>query len=321
MNTTRFLSIIAGAALLAACASAAPKELVDARAAYRRASSGSAALVAPADLHVARQALDRAEGSFKKDSGNFKTRDLAYVALRKAELAEAKASIFTEQKTQARAKADFQATQGAMAAETKQELSEAREALATSERAGVRKAERLSTERDARAAAEQQAVVAMERLSAEQLARAAAEEQAAAALAASQAALARIAAVREEPRGMVISLSGSVLFASNRSTLLPEARRRLDQVAEVLLTTRERTLIVEGHTDSQGSDAKNLELSQARADAVRAYLVGKDYGADLVTARGLGEGQPVADNATAEGRANNRRVEIVVKSEPHASNP
>jgi outer membrane protein OmpA-like peptidoglycan-associated protein len=107
-----------------------------------------------------------------------------------------------------------------------------------------------------------------------------------------------------------------VLFASNQSVLLPEARTRLDQVAAVLLTTRERHLVVEGHTDSQGTDSHNMDLSQRRADAVRNYLVQKDYGADLIQANGLGEGRPVADNGNAEGRANNRRVEIIIERDP-----
>jgi outer membrane protein OmpA-like peptidoglycan-associated protein len=115
---------------------------------------------------------------------------------------------------------------------------------------------------------------------------------------------------------MVITLSGSVLFASNQSTLLPEARSRLEQVADVLLTTSERSIIVEGHTDSQGSDAHNLALSQRRADAVRNSLVQRGYQADLIQARGLGEGQPIASNSDANGRANNRRVEIIIEREP-----
>jgi len=317
MKTNRLLSIIAGAGFLAGCATAAPRELVGAREAYQRASTGIAATVAPADLHVAKQALDKAERSFKDDPDSYRTRDLAYVAQRRSEIAEARASTAIEQKSQVNANADYEATQGTMIAKAKKDLSDAHTALADSERAGAKTAATLSTERDARAAAEQEAVESKERLSGEEKARTAAEQQAAA----SQAALARLAMVREEPRGMVITLSGSVLFASNRSTLLPESRKRLDQVAEVLLTTRERTLVVEGHTDSQGSDARNLELSQARADAVRNYLVGRDYQADRVTAHGLGEGHPIADNATAEGRANNRRVEIVIEREPHASNP
>jgi outer membrane protein OmpA-like peptidoglycan-associated protein len=91
-------------------------------------------------------------------------------------------------------------------------------------------------------------------------------------------------------------------------------------VAEVLLTNRERNLTVEGHTDSQGSKSYNMDLSQRRADAVRRYLIQRDYQGDRIKARGLGEGQPVADNGSAEGRANNRRVEIIIENESQASN-
>ena len=123
---------------------------------------------------------------------------------------------------------------------------------------------------------------------------------------------------------MVITLSGSVLFASNQSALLPEARSRLDQVSDVLLSTRERHIMVEGHTDSQGSNSYNMDLSQRRADSVRNYIVQRGYEADLIKARGLGEGNPIADNGSAEGRANNRRVEIIIerdKRDLHTSNP
>ena len=131
--------------------------------------------------------------------------------------------------------------------------------------------------------------------------------------------MAKLAAVKDEPRGMVITLSGSVLFASSKAILLPEARTRLDQVAEVLLTTKERKIVVEGHTDSQGKDATNLELSQRRADAVRNYLVERGYNADLIRAQGVGETHPVADNGNPEGRANNRRVELVIEREQQAA--
>lgn len=126
-------------------------------------------------------------------------------------------------------------------------------------------------------------------------------------------ALAKLAAVKEEDRGLVITLSGSVLFRSGESILLPEAQTRLDQVAEALLTSRERSLVIEGHTDSQGTDEDNMGLSQRRADAVRTYLVGRGYAADLIVAQGMGEGTPIAANDTPEGRSNNRRVEIIIQ--------
>jgi outer membrane protein OmpA-like peptidoglycan-associated protein len=127
-----------------------------------------------------------------------------------------------------------------------------------------------------------------------------------------QLALAKLAAVKDEERGLVITLSGSVLFASNQSTLLPAAQNRLNQVADALLVTKERKLTIEGYTDSQGTSSYNMVLSQQRADAVRSYLISRGYPGELIQAQGIGEESPVANNNTAEGRANNRRVEIVV---------
>ncbi|MGB8297816.1 MAG: OmpA family protein [Polyangia bacterium] len=296
MKTSSLLIAVLSVGVLSSCATTAPTELVDAREAYRRASFGTAGQAAPAELHVANLALAEAEQSFQKDPDSYRTRDLAYIAQRKSQFAEATASINIQSKKEAQAKNDFQTVQGKVVAKTKQDLSQTRSDLAASERNGQATAEKLSAEQVARADAEKRA-------------------------ADSQAALAKLAAVKDEPRGMVITLSGSVLFASNRAVLLPEARTRLDQVAEVLLTTRERNLTVEGYTDSQGSVNYNLDLSQRRADAVRSYLIERGYQGDLIQSHGLGKGSPVADNSSAEGRANNRRVEIIIAHEPHASNP
>jgi outer membrane protein OmpA-like peptidoglycan-associated protein len=71
--------------------------------------------------------------------------------------------------------------------------------------------------------------------------------------------------------------------------------------------------VVEGHTDSVGSDSKNLDLSQKRADSVREYLVSRGVKSGAISSIGKGESVPVADNKSPEGRANNRRVEIVIK--------
>lgn len=309
MKTNNLLIATACAAFLGSCAATVPIELVNAREAYRRASNGPAAQAAPAELHVASQALAQAEQSFQKNPDSYQTRDLAYVAERKSELAAATASIANEQKNEIQAKSDYQVVQAKIVTETKQDLSQARTALMASQQSGAMTSVAL-------AASERSGKVSAEQLAAEQSARAAAERRAADA----QVALAKLGSVKEEPRGMVITLSGSVLFASNQATLLPEARTRLDQVAAVLLTTRERNITIEGHTDSAGTDAHNLDLSQRRADAVRNYIVGKGYSADLIKSTGLGEGHPVADNAGAEGRANNRRVEIIIARDAQASN-
>jgi len=147
-----------------------------------------------------------------------------------------------------------------------------------------------------------------EQLSIEQQARIDAEKLAADA----KTDLAKLAAIKEEERGLVITLSGSVLFASDQSTLLPAAQDRLNKVADALLVTKERNLTVEGFTDSQGSYDYNMVLSQKRADVVRSYIISRGYPGNLIQAQGIGEARPVADNNSAEGRANNRRVEIVI---------
>jgi len=110
----------------------------------------------------------------------------------------------------------------------------------------------------------------------------------------------------------VITLSGSVVFASGASDLLPAARNRVGEVATALSHGDSRVL-VEGHTDSVGSAANNEELSIRRASAVRDSLVSRGVAADRITVAGYGSARPIADNDTQEGRANNRRVEIVVQ--------
>ena len=128
-----------------------------------------------------------------------------------------------------------------------------------------------------------------------------------------EANLAKLAAVKEEERGLVITLSGSVLFASNKSELLPSAENKLNEVSDALMATKERKLTVEGHTDSQGTSSYNQQLSEKRAEAVRSYIISRGYPSDLIQAQGAGKTRPIADNASAEGRANNRRVEIIVE--------
>jgi OOP family OmpA-OmpF porin len=96
---------------------------------------------------------------------------------------------------------------------------------------------------------------------------------------------------------------------------LPIAQSKLNDVAKALKDQGYKAIVVEGHTDSRGSDENNMKLSQRRADSVRSHLITQGITADKITAVGWGESRPVADNDTAEGRANNRRVELVVTPE------
>ncbi|CAN5923991.1 hypothetical protein BH11MYX4_BH11MYX4_65430 [soil metagenome] len=124
----------------------------------------------------------------------------------------------------------------------------------------------------------------------------------------------RLAAVKQESRGMVITLSGGVLFASNESTLLPAAVLKLNEVADALIKGNpDSNMTIEGHTDSQGQRQYNMDLGQKRADAVKAQLVSRGVAADRIKSVGVGPDRPIADNKSAEGRANNRRVEIIVE--------
>ncbi len=118
---------------------------------------------------------------------------------------------------------------------------------------------------------------------------------------------------KREARGLVVNLAG-VLFTSGKAVLQPGAREKLSKLSGILLAyPGPYTLAIGGHTDSVGSDALNDKLSQARAESVRNYLLEAGIAAlHLTSATGYGKHQPVADNATAEGRAKNRRVEIVI---------
>lgn len=151
-------------------------------------------------------------------------------------------------------------------------------------------------------------------------------EAAAAAAIAQQRAAAAAAAMSEElrrqmqeleatatDRGMVMTL-GDVLFATGKWELQAGAAERLDKLAVFMGRYVDRTLIIEGHTDTQGNEAANLLLSERRAEAVKAYLVIQGVDSSRISALGRGMQLPVADNATPEGRQQNRRVEIIISS-------
>jgi len=105
----------------------------------------------------------------------------------------------------------------------------------------------------------------------------------------------------------------SVHFDFDKATLKPEAKPILDEAVQVLKNEGSVDIIVEGHTDSVGTDQYNLGLSRRRAETVRTYLVNHGIANSRITAEGMGESKPVASNDTADGRAQNRRVELHVK--------
>jgi len=293
----RQLLVIVGIVAWAACGSARPpKELVDARAAYAEAQAGVAMKLKPAELHVGKEALDKAERAFGDKGEDPVVGDLAYVALRKIELAVAlaNAALYADQVAQLERQAG----------KTTREMLEQREGKLKSVEG------QLAKEHDALTKEQEELQRQKEVAAAEKAARLEAEKKAKDAM----DALAKQLAVKNEARGMVITLSGGVLFQTGESTILPGAQDQLNKVAEALKTQAEHSFRVEGHTDNQGTDAVNNALSQRRADAVRDYLIVHGVSGDAITATGLGSTRPVASNKNPEGRAMNRRVEIVVEN-------
>jgi len=124
--------------------------------------------------------------------------------------------------------------------------------------------------------------------------------------------LARIASTRSEPRGLIVTLSGGILFDTGKTSLKPGAKSTLTRIAKQLQTDPSLKIAVEGHTDNVGSAAKNQALSEKRANAVRDYLVSAGIASDHITATGRGEDAPIATNKTTAGRQQNRRVELVI---------
>jgi len=311
---------------------------------YNQAAAGPAAELAPAELAEAKQALTRAENEFRRDDDISLSTDLAYIAARKAAIADAAARRAQAQQAQAVAMSEIDALRAHAAQASREELERLRKQVSTQQqeeqtrerlqaqekqlqarideqREQLRsqremldeERERLQREIQDR---EQQLAETRKQLATQEQQLESARKERAEALSREQAAiesLKQVAQVKEEARGMVITLSGAVIFASGKSRLLPIAKQRLEQVAEALKDSPDQNFVVEGYTDSTGSDELNERLSQARADAVRDFLVQQGIAADRIKAVGRGEMSPVATNATAEGRAMNRRVEIVVK--------
>jgi len=120
---------------------------------------------------------------------------------------------------------------------------------------------------------------------------------------------------RDTARGLIVNMS-DVLFDTNRYTLKPGAREKLAKVSGILLAYPGLKVQVEGYTDSTGTPDYNQHLSEQRAMTVRDYLVGQGINMNSVTAQGFGPNEPVASNATAAGRQQNRRVQMVVSGEP-----
>ncbi|EIJ41637.1 outer membrane protein/peptidoglycan-associated (lipo)protein [Beggiatoa alba B18LD] len=116
---------------------------------------------------------------------------------------------------------------------------------------------------------------------------------------------------KQTDKGLVLTL-GDVLFETNKAELMAGGLSNIDKIAVFLQQNTDRNILVEGHTDSVGSDQYNLTLSERRADSVRFALIQRGVASNRILARGFGKTRPVASNDTATGRQQNRRVEITI---------
>lgn len=295
-------------------------ELIAARQEYARASQSNAAVEAPKALSNARWTLTQAEEAHANAPGSQQEKELAYMAMRRAQAAIAEGNARAARRDEEAAKHDLAVTgaQAAQAAERARAEADAAKAQADAASQQV-------------AAANQQALTATQQAQLEAQQRQKAEQDAATAQAerdkaqrdlnAAQAErdkalteMRRLGDVAEKAdKSLVLTIGSEVMFRSRQAKLLPRAKVKLDQLAEALLQLgSDQQFVIEGHTDSRGSAAYNERLSRLRALAVRSYLISRGVDPGRIRAEGRGEDEPVADNTDAEGRANNRRVEIIV---------
>jgi len=120
------------------------------------------------------------------------------------------------------------------------------------------------------------------------------------------------AKVERVGEGIKITFDSGLLFDVNKAALKPASKTNLTNLAEILNKYEDTEILLEGHTDSDGTDEHNLELSRSRAQAVANHLTGLEVMPTRVTIMGYGESQPIAGNDTAAGKAANRRVEVAI---------
>ena len=118
--------------------------------------------------------------------------------------------------------------------------------------------------------------------------------------------------MREEARGVIVTLPGNIYYNFNKADVKPAMQMQLTKIAQALAAVPDQKLLIEGHTDSVGSNEYNPSLSESRAQSVQKILLAGGIAAERMEIKGYGESKPIADNDTPAGQAQNRRVEIVL---------
>lgn len=289
MIKNRYLPMtLIAVAILSGCSSV-PKEntsLKEAHSSYNSARNDpQVTSLAPLELKEAGDTLNQADQALSKGQGDAQVNQLAYIASQQVAIAE---------ETAKRKTAELAATE------------------ASAQRSQVR-LEARTAEADA---ANQQAAIAQDTAAqqAAALAAAGASAERDQALIAQQEQQLKELNAKKTARGVVITL-GDVLFSTNKAELASGGTRNVQKLADFLKQFTQRKVMIEGYTDSTGSNDYNQMLSVRRADAVRSALIDMGISSDRINTHGYGEEFPVASNKTAAGRQQNRRVEIILSDD------
>lgn len=317
MNNHRFLPMtLIAVAVLAGCSSLpANNSLLDqARNDYSNAqASPQVTSLAAGELKQASDSLDKANNAWTKRENSALVDHLAYVAKQQVAIAQETASEKAAQLAVAnasserdRVRLDARTREADAAQRSAEDSKRQSEAAQRSAEASQRSAE----------ASQRQAVTERQAANDAQLNAQAARQQTQDAESRSRQLEAQLKEMeaKKTDRGMVITL-GDMLFDTNRAQLKSGGMRNVQKLADFFKQYPQRKVMIEGFTDSTGSDTRNQELSDQRAYSVRTALLGMGIGADRITSRGYGESYPVAGNDTAAGRQLNRRVEIIVSDD------
>ena len=315
-----------------------PLEIYHARNAVEIAKSRGADRYAGDVFSKAQGALELAESALARKADKKQIISLALQTQQTSEDARALTAERIEQEriaseraaaaSQAKAQAEEKARADAAVAQQRADLAARQQAELAAAREAQLKAEAAARQADAaRQEAQLRADAAASKAKADADAAAAAAREGAATAEAERARKAaenlradlldqfnRVLSTRDTPRGLVITMA-DVLFDTGKYDVKPTTREALAKLSGIVLAHPGLNLEVQGHTDSTGSDALNQTLSEQRAGAVRGYLVQQGVKDNAISARGLGKSAPVADNGTAAGRQQNRRVELIVSGE------
>ena len=279
------LTLIA-VAILAGCAAPKNSSLTEAHSSYDSARSNPQVTnLAALELKQAGDSLNKADDALSKGESAATVNQLAYIATQQVAIAQETAKRKTAE-------------------------------LAVTNASAKRDQVRLEA-RTAEADAAKQQVATMQGTADQQtaaLAAASAKAEHDQALIAQQEMQLKELNAKKTERGLVITL-GDVLFSTNKAQLKSGGMRNVQKLADFLKQYPQHKVLVEGYTDSTGSNSLNQELSDRRANAVRTALIDMGISSDRVTTRGYGEAFPVAGNDTAASRQLNRRVEIILSDE------